>query len=82
MQEGRDHKSINIKIAIIYFSILVGIQAVTIILLLRHPSLFIALLAGLGISIALPVVLGVAILSAVKMKYGAAARVEAKEDGH
>lgn len=80
--QGRNYKSINIKMAIIYFSILVGAQAITIVLLLRHPSLFIALLAGLGITVALPVALGMAVLSAVKMKYGTAAHVEAKEDNH
>ena len=70
MRKERDYKSINIKIAITYFSILVGTQAIAIIFLLKRPSILTALLVGLGMGAVLPVALGVAIILVVKMKYG------------
>lgn len=79
MRKERDYKSINIKIAITYFSILVGAQAIAIIFLLKRPSILTALLVGLGMGAVLPVALGVAIILVVKMKYGTGDSAEAEE---
>ncbi len=63
-----DNKSLNIKLAIIYFSILISLQAIGILLILKRKSIVLGFIAGLGLAFILPIVLGVILVSIVKYK--------------
>jgi len=62
------NKPLNIKLAIIYFSILIGIQIIGVFLILKHKSIVLGFIAGLGLAFILPIVLGLALISIVKHK--------------
>jgi len=62
------NKALNIKLVIIYFSILIGIQIIGILLILKYKSIVLGFIAGLGLAFILPIVLGLALISIVKHK--------------
>lgn|GEM_PF-4059710 len=62
------NKALNIKLAIIYFSILIGIQIIGILFILKHKSIVLGFIAGLGLAFILPIVLGLALISIIKHK--------------
>jgi len=62
------NKPLNIKLAIIYFSILIGIQIIGVFLILKHKSIVLGFIAGLGLAFILPIVLGLVLISVFKQK--------------
>jgi len=64
----KNNKTLNIKLAIIYFFILIGIQIIGVFLILKHKSIVLGFIAGLGLAFILPIVLGLALISIVKHK--------------
>ncbi|MBS7658722.1 MAG: hypothetical protein QXR82_04390 [Candidatus Bathyarchaeia archaeon] len=59
-------KTLNIKLAIIYFSILIGFQAIGIIFILKRKSIILGFIIGLILAFVLPIVLGIILVSIVK----------------
>jgi hypothetical protein len=64
----KNNKTLNIKLAIIYFFILIGIQIIGVFLILKHKSIVLGFIAGLGLAFILPIVLGLALISVFKQK--------------
>ncbi|MBS7654880.1 hypothetical protein KEJ50_00020 [Candidatus Bathyarchaeota archaeon] len=69
--EKEQNKSLNIKLTIIYFSILIGTQIFGVFLILKfliYKTIFLALIASLALTFILPIVLGVFLIFIVKFK--------------
>jgi len=64
----KNNKTLNIKLAIIYFFILIGIQIIGVFLILKHKSIVLGFIAGLGLAFILPIVLGLVLISVFKQK--------------
>lgn len=62
------NKSTNTKFLILYFSILLTIQALGILLFLRYPSVSLGLIVGLSFGFFLPIILAKILLQILKPK--------------
>jgi type III secretory pathway component EscS len=61
-------RSINLKIAITYFLILITAQLICVYMLWRRPSIPMAVIVGLSVGLILPIALGVAVTRFYKVK--------------
>jgi hypothetical protein len=67
MEEGqKKHKSINQKLMIIYFLILISIQVLAIYYFVNNPNILTGIVVGISLGIFLPIILGLILIKVFK----------------
>lgn len=61
-------RSLNMKIALTYFLILIPAQLIFVYMLLKRPSILMGVIVGLTVGLILPVVLGLAVTKIFKAR--------------
>ncbi len=65
----RVYKNINIRFFILYFSILLTLQAIGILFFIKYPTITSALIVGVSLGLFLPIALGYLLISIFKIRY-------------